>query len=226
MEVAARIDRTKYDVFRWRYELSIPKKLTMALGMACLIGLVAQIRFYLPWSLVPVTGQTFAVLLAGVFLGSWWGGASIAMYVGLGVMGVPWFAPAAGMSAFSAGGIGHLAGPTGGYLVGFIFATLFLGYFTDKYIRSRSFFSMLTLMLVANFVLIYIPGLLQLGMWFSFVKGDPVTFSALLGMGLAPFVAGDITKTVLAAAIARGATPKSAYGGEVDQGKWANWRIL
>ena len=67
--IVTRINQTKYDVFRWRYELSIPKKLALAIGIACLTGLAAQIRILLPWSPVPVTGQTFAVLLAGVLLG-------------------------------------------------------------------------------------------------------------------------------------------------------------
>ena len=218
MEIAARINQTKYDVFRWRYELSIPKKLTLALGIACLVGLVAQIRVIIPWSPVPVTGQTFAVLLAGVLLGRWWGGASLAIYTGLGALGVPWFA---GLNS----GLGYLAGPTGGYIIGFILAALFLGHFTDTYIRSRSFLSMLVLMLVANFILIYLPGLLQLGLWLSLVKGEPVALTTLLGMGALPFVAGDITKAVVAAAIARGVTPKLAYNGEVDKGKWASWRI-
>ncbi len=215
MEIAARIDRTKYDVFRWRYELSIPKKLTLALGLACLTGLVAQIRIVLPWSPVPVTGQTFAVLLAGVLLGRWWGGISLAMYTGLGAAGVPWFA---GLNS----GLGYLAGPTGGYMLGFILAALFLGHFTDTYIRSRSFLSMLALMLFANFILIYVPGLLQLGLWLNLVKGEPAAFTTLLSIGALPFIAGDITKAVMAAAIARGVTPKSAYNGEVDKGKWAN----
>ncbi len=69
MDITARINRTKYDVFRWRYELSIPKKLTLALGIACLAGLLAQVRIPLPWSPIPISGQTFAVLLAGVLLG-------------------------------------------------------------------------------------------------------------------------------------------------------------
>lgn len=218
MEVATRINQVKYDVFRWRFELSIPKKLALALGMACLTGLVAQVRVMLPWSPVPVTGQTFAVLLAGVLLGRWWGGASLAMYAGLGAVGLPWF------SGWS-GGLGYLAGPTGGYIIGFILAAFFLGHFTDTYIRSRSFLSMLVLMLFANFILIYVPGLLQLGLWLNLVKGEPVAFTALLGMGAIPFIAGDITKAVLAAAIARGVTPKLAYNGEVDRDKWANWRI-
>ena len=218
MAIAARIDRSKYDIFRWRHELSLPGKMALALGVACLIGLVAQIRFVLPWSPVPVTGQTFAVLLAGVFLGRRWGGISLATYAGLGAAGVPWFA---GLN----GGLSYLVGPTGGYVLGFILAALFLGHFTDTYIRSRSFLSMLALMLFANFILIYIPGLLQLGLWLNLVKGEPVAFTTLLGMGAFPFIAGDIAKAVMAAAIARGVTPKSAYNGEVDKGKWASWPI-
>ncbi|TET18337.1 MAG: biotin transporter BioY [Dehalococcoidia bacterium] len=218
MQIVARTDRTKYDVFRWRYELSVPKKLALAIGVAGLTGLLAQTRILLPWSPVPVTGQTFAVLLAGVLLGRWWGGISLAIYAGVGAAGLSWF------SGWS-GGLGHLAGPTGGYVIGFILAALFLGYFTDTYIRSRSFLSMLALMLFANFVLIYVPGLLQLGLWVRSVTGEPVTFTTLLGMGAIPFIPGDITKAVMAAAIARGITPKLAYNGEVDKGKWTNWRI-
>ena len=214
MEIAATIDQAKYDVFRWRYELSIPKKVALAFGVACLAGLLAQVRFIIPWSPVPITGQTFAVLLAGVLLGRWWGGVSMAIYGGLGAAGVPWF------SGWATG-----LGATGGYIIGFILAALFLGYFTDKYIRSRSFLSMLGLMLFANFILIYVPGLLWLKLWLGTVNGGSVAVITLLGMGAIPFIAGDITKAVLAAAIARGVTPKSAYNGEVDKGKWANWRI-
>jgi len=216
--IAARINQTKYDVFRWRYEISIPKKLAMALGMAVLTGLLAQVRIYLPWSPVPVTGQTFAVLLAGILLGRWWGGISLGAYAGLGMAGVPLFA---GLN----GGLGYLAGPTGGYVVGFILAALFLGHFTDKYVRSRSFLSMLGLMLFASFILIYIPGLLQLGLWLTLVKGEPVTLTSLLMMGAVPFLAGDITKAVLAAVIARGVTPKLAYNSEADADKWSRWRL-
>ncbi|MFC2024881.1 biotin transporter BioY [Chloroflexota bacterium] len=218
MEIAARIDQTKYDVFRWRYEISIPKKLALALGMAALTGLLAQVRFPLPWSPVPVTGQTFAVLLASVLLGKRWGGLSLAVFAVLGAAGLPW---GAGWS----GGLAWITGPTGGYVVGFILAAFFLGHFTDTYIRSRSFLSMLVLMLFANFILIYVPGLLWLGLWLNSAQGEPVAFTTLLGMGAIPFITGDLTKAVLAAAIARGITPKSAYNGEVDKGKWASWRI-
>jgi len=204
MAIAARINQTRYEVFRRRYELSIPKKMVLSLGMAALIGLAAQVRVPLPWSPVPITGQTFAVLLAGVLMGTWWGGVSMALYAGLGIAGVPWFTG-------WGGGLSYLAGPTGGYIIGFIFAALFLGYVTDRYVRARRFASMLAIMLFANFVLIYVPGLLQLGLWMNFVKGTPATFSSLLMMGAIPFIAGDVIKAVLAAGIASAITPKVAY---------------
>lgn len=218
MEIVGTINRAKYDTFKWRYELTIPKKLVLSLGMAALIGILAQVKFYLPWSPIPITGQTFAVLLVGVLLGRWWGGVSLVIYAGLGAVGLPWFA---GLN----GGLAYLAGPTGGYIVGFILATLFVGYFTDKYVRSRSFVSMFTIMLVANFILIYIPGLVQLHFWLNLVKREAVAFYPLLMMGAIPFIAGDVIKAAAAAAIARGITPKRAYGREMDKDKWANWRL-
>jgi len=193
-----------YNAYQWRYELSLTKKIGLALGMACVIGLAAQVRIPLPWTPVPVTGQTLAVLLAGVLLGRWWGGVGVAIYAGLGAAGLPWFSG-------WAGGVGHLAGPTGGYILGFILAALFLGHFTDKYVRTRSFLSMLGLMLFANFVLIYIPGLLQLHVWLSLVKGEAVGFYQTLAMGVFPFIIGDAAKAIAAAAIAKGITPKRPY---------------
>ncbi len=217
MDLAARIDSAKYNAFRWRYELSIPKKLALSLVMVGVTTLLAQIQFPLPWSPVPVTGQTLGALFSGVLLGTWWGGISMALYAILGAAGLPLFA---GWTH----GIGVIGGPTGGYIVGFVLASLFLGYFTDKFVRARSFFVMLGLMLIANFVLIYGPGLWQLNHWVTAVKG-PVSMATLLSMGLTPFIAGDITKAVIAAASARAITPKKGYGGEVDKDKWANWRI-
>ena len=213
MEITARINEVKYNAFRWRYELSILKKFALALGIAGIVGLLAQVRVLFPWSPVPITAQTFAVLLAGVLMGRWWGGVALAIYGGLGWMGVPWF------SGWASG-----IGATGGYIIGFILAAIFLGHFTDKYIRSRSFFSMLGLMLFANFILICIPGLIWLWLWLR-AAGTAVTFVDLLGMGLTPFIVGDIIKAVAAATIARGMTPKQAYNGEVDKGKWASWRL-
>jgi len=213
-----RYKEARYDFYRWRYALSMPMKLALAFGFAFIVGLLAQAKVFLPWTPVPITGQTFGVLLAGVLLGRWWGGISLAMYAGFGAVGLPWFA---GWS----GGAAILAGPTGGYIIGFILAALFVGYFAERYVRSRTFFTMLGLMLFANLVLIHGPGLVQLHFWLSLVKGQAVTLSQLLTMGTVPFIAGDVTKAIAAAAIARGITPKEAYNGEVDKSKWASWRV-
>lgn len=210
MTIGATIEQRKHELFKWRYELSIPKKLGLALGMAVLAGLMAQLKIMTPWSPVPLTGQTFAVLLAGVLLGTWWGGISMAIYAGIGAAGVPWF------QGFT-GGLAYMSGPTGGYIIGFIFAALFLGYFTDKFVKSRRFLPMLGLMLFASFVLVYGPGLLQLNLWLSLVKGEPASFGQLLMVGAVPFIAGDAAKVVLAALAARVITPKTAYGKEIDR---------
>lgn len=186
---------TRYNAYRWRDELSLIKKIALVMGMAAITGLAAQVRVPLPWTPVPITGQTLAALLAGVLLGRWYGGLSLAIYAGLGVAGLAWF------SGWS-GGIGHLAGPTGGYIIGFILAALFLGYATNKYPKARSLPAMLGLMLFADFVLIYVPGLLQLHLWLNLVMGQTTSLYQVLGMGLFPFVVGDLIKVITAAGIA------------------------
>lgn len=203
ISTADRWRMARYNAYQWRVELSLVKKIALTVGMAAVVGLAAQVRVPLPWTPVPITGQTFAVLLAGIMLGRWWGGASMAFYAGAGAMGMPWF------NGWS-GGIGHLAGPTGGYIIGFILAALFVGHLTDKYVKARRFLPMLGLMLTANFVLIYIPGLLQLYLWLNLVSGSTVSVYAVLGMGLLPFIAGDIIKAIAAGGAAWGLMPKQS----------------
>jgi biotin transport system substrate-specific component len=207
MEITMYLDKYKnvrYNFFRWRYELDVVHKISMALCFALLTGILAQLRFYLPGTPVPITGQVFGVLLGGVLLGRW-GGISQCMYVGIGVAGVPWFA------GFN-WGLGYLAGPTGGYIIGFIIASFFIGFVVDQYIRSRKFFSMLILMLFSTFVLIYIPGLIQLYLW----MGTTIGIWELFTLAVIPFIAADVIKAIIAAIIATGITPKIAYGKEVD----------
>ncbi len=190
--------------FHWRYNLATTQKIALAFGMAVLTGLMAQIRIPLPFTPIPITGQTFAVLLAGILLGRNWGGISMAIYATLGAIGLPWFA------GFG-GGLAILFGPTGGYIFGFILAALFIGYISDRFIKSRNFIPMLLLMLFANFVLIHGTGLIQLSIWLNFVKGSSPTFYEILAMGTIPFIAGGLIKVVTAAAVAKGITPKKDF---------------
>ena len=200
MQITNALNQKKYEAFHWRYQASLPWKITLALLMAGLTGLLAQVRIPLPFTPVPITGQTFAVLLAGVLLGRKWGGISLAIYAVLGVAGIPWFNGASSGLTL-----------TGGYLIGFALAALFLGYFTDKYPKYRTYGWMFALMLFANFVLIYIPGLLWLGFWLHLVKGSTAGIITIISLGATPFIAGDILKAGLAAVTARTVTPKESY---------------
>ena len=214
-----RYKAARYDFYWWRYALSIPKKLLLAFSFACIVGLLAQAKIYLPWTPVPITGQTFGVLLGGILLGGWWGGISMAIYAALGTAGLPWF------SGWSSGiPVGPAGLASGGYIIGFIFAAFLVGHFSEKYIGARRFFPMFALMLVANFIIIYAFGLPQLYLYLV-SNGQTVGFAQLLAMGFTPFIAGDVTKIVVAAAITRAITPKKAYNGEVDKARRINWRV-
>ena len=207
MEINMYIDKYKdarLNLFKWRYELNFIYKLILALSFACLTGLLAQLRFYIPGTPVPVTGQVFGVILAGILMGTW-GGISQIMYIGIGAAGVPWFA---GLN----GGIGYIAGPTGGYLAGFILAAFFIGFIVDRYLKSRKFFSMMLLMFFSTFILIYIPGVIYLYIYTGTILG----VTELLTMCVLPFIAADFVKAVIAAGIATTITPKASYAKEVD----------
>jgi biotin transport system substrate-specific component len=210
----------RYSLFKWRSETSNANKLVMAFFMACITGLMAQIVIPLPWTPVPITVQTFAVLLAGILLGRYWGGVSMMIYLAIGLLGVPWFAGATG-------GFGIITGANGGFLIGFVLAALFVGYFADKYVNARSFMPMLTLLLFANFFLIYIPGLIGLSAWIYIVKGSAPGIWTLLAMGLLPFLVGDIVKIGGAAALAKALTPKESFSeGENRVDNAGNWKIF
>ena len=175
-------------------KVRIGYKVILSLFMASLTGLAAQVSIPLPFTPVPITGQTLAVLLSGVILGKW-GGLAQLFYVGLGIMGIPWF------SGWGYGA-GHLVGPTGGYIVGFILASFFIGK-ANRVIRSGNFLSFLLVMLVANFLFIHSLGLLHLYLWFNLMQASPVGLLQLFKVGTLPFIPGDILKIIIAAALAK-----------------------
>jgi biotin transport system substrate-specific component len=104
--------------------------------------------------------------------------------------------------------VSAIAGPTGGYLIGFVLAALFLGYVVDRYAKTRSFRNLLILMSIADFVLVFGPGLLQLHLWSNITGKGAIAFPALLAMGLLPFIPGEIIKLVAAASAAWALTSK------------------
>lgn len=160
--------------------------LLVAAGSA-LMALSAQISHQFSFSTVPVTGQTFAVLLIGTLYGSRLGAATMIAYLGQGAAGLPVFAG-------GHGGIAAIATPSGGYLFGFIAAAFVVGLFAERgWDRTRW---IVLPMLLAN-AIIYIPGLIWLHQQFRIV-GMPISWETALDYGLWPFIAGDLAKLVAA----------------------------
>ncbi|MCZ6587878.1 MAG: biotin transporter BioY [Alphaproteobacteria bacterium] len=161
------------------------------------VAICAQVQIPL-WP-VPVTGQTFAVLVVGMAFGWRLGGATLLLYLAEGAVGLPVFAK-------FAAGPGVLAGPTGGYIVGFVLAAAAIGYLAQRG-WDRSVWRTAIAMLIGNVVL-YIPGLIWLGMFYAgpgaqYVAntGATTAVGAAIAGGLTPFLLGDALKLALAAAL-------------------------
>ena len=148
----------------------------------------AMAQLSIPLQPVPVTGQTFAVLLVGMVLGSRRGALALAAYLGEGLAGLPVFAEA----KF---GLATVLGPTGGYLVGFIAAAWLVGLLAERGF-DRSLLKTVAAMIVGNAV-IYAFGLGWLSS-FPFVSGL-LGEAGLLTLGMIPFLVGDALKAILAA---------------------------
>ena len=191
---------TRKNIFERIQDASTATKLLMSLMMACITGIMAQIIIPLPWTPVPITAQTFAVLCSGLFLGRKYGCLSQILYIVLGVAFIPWFG---GMT----GGLDIFLGSTCGFLIGFVIASYFIGYIAEKYADARNFKKMALTIGIANFALIYIPGLAGLALFMS-MQGTPVGIVDLLMMGLIPFIAGDIIKILGAASVSKVFLPK------------------
>lgn len=170
--------------------------LVRALLLASLTGIGAIIR--IPLSPVPVTMQVFFVLLSGLLLGPFWGPMSQAIYIVMGTCGAPFFAapPHAGPTV--------LVGPTGGYLWGFLLASWAAGMASTT--LSRRFQAegamrgaVLLASCIVGIALLYLCGASWLGTWLE-INGK----SAFLAfrLGVRPFLAVDLAKAALAAAVA------------------------
>jgi biotin transport system substrate-specific component len=192
---------TRKNVFERIQDASTATKLLMSFMMACITGIMAQIIIPLPWTPVPITAQTFAVLCSGLFLGRKYGCLSQILYIVLGIAFIPWFG---GMT----GGIDIFLGSTCGFFIGFVIASYFIGLITEKYAKARNFTRMAIVIGIANFALIYIPGLAGLALWSGLTQGTTLGIADLLMMGLIPFVAGDIVKILGAASISKVFLPK------------------
>jgi biotin transport system substrate-specific component len=174
----------------WRAEGTaklVKQALLVAAGIAVL-AIAAKIKLPVPPSPVPVTMGTFAVLSLGAAYGPRLGLVTILGYMLVGVLGFDVFA---GSSAEKAG-LAYMMGGTGGYLLGYVLATLALG-LAARAGWDRRVILMAVAMLIGN-ALIYVPGLL----WLS---GFAESWQQTLAWGITPFLIGDAMKLALAAVL-------------------------
>lgn len=165
---------------------SAVRDVVLVAGAALLTALCAQIALPLPFSPVPITGQTFAVLLTAAALGPVRGAAGQALYVLLGLMGLPFYTD--GNS-----GIEYAFGATGGYLLGFVVAAWIVGAGARRRL-DRSPAPALGLFAVGSLVIfaIGVP-------WLAVAAG--LSLGQALALGFVPFIPGGIVKALLAAAL-------------------------
>ncbi len=161
--------------------------IVLVIAGSALMALSARFSHQFSFSTVPITGQTFAVLLIGAAYGSRLGAATMLAYLAEGAAGLP-------VLAAGAGGISAIATPSGGYLIGFVIAAFVVGWFAEHG-ADRSRWIVLPMLLAS--ALIYVPGVIWLHQQFS-VVGKPITWSTALDYGLWPFIAGDLAKVVAA----------------------------
>jgi len=162
----------------WVPERSLLSDAGLVIAFSLFTGLMAHIAIPLPFTPVPITGQTFAVLLCGAVLGARLGTASMLLYVTEGAMGLPVFAAAPGATTY-------------GYLAGFVAAALIVGWFAD--LGWTKDLPRTIVAMIAGEVAIYFFGLLWLA---HFVPPTKV-----LDFGLYQFLIGDAIKLVAAAVV-------------------------
>ena len=177
------VSPTLIDTF-WHGENKIARNIILAVTGSILLWASAKIQ--IPFYPVPMTMQTFVVLAVGMAFGWRLGAATVLLYLAEGAAGLPVFAgtPEKGL------GIAYMAGPTGGYLLGFVMAAAIVGWLAERG-YDRDVFRTGVAMLVGNAV-IYVPGLI----WLATVVGWD---KPIYQWGMAPFLLGDLVKLVLAA---------------------------
>jgi biotin transport system substrate-specific component len=163
--------------------------LVLVAAGAALVAVAAQL--YVPMWPVPISGQTFAVLLVGTALGASRGALSMVLYAVLGLVGLPVFTD-------GSAGVSVLGGTTGGYIVGFVFAAAVSGWLAQRAWDRRVLGTLATF--AAGTVTIYAFGLPWLAVVLSGMGVSDVLGTTIAG-GLLPFLVGNTLKAVLAAGL-------------------------
>ena len=158
----------------------------LVMGLTGFTALAAQVSIPLPFTPVPLTLQTFAVLAGAAALGAERAVIAQVLYITLAVAGVP---------VLAGGASGHevVVGATGGYLIGFVLASYVVGRISSKGASTKS--DKTALAFLAGSVLIYALG----APWLAFTTGNTITWAIV--NGVVPFLVGDLIKAVAAGAV-------------------------
>lgn len=156
----------------------------LALTGVAFLSAMAQIALPIPGSPVPVTGQTLGALLIGASYGRALGASTFALYLAIGIAGAPVFSQ-------QGHGIAKLIGPTGGYLIGMLLATVVLSFLASKR-WDKKVHTAVASMIIGQ-IIIFVPGLL----WLQQSTGKD--WSWTINAGLTPFIFGEILKIAIAA---------------------------
>ncbi|QSX04953.1 biotin transporter BioY [Sedimentibacter sp. zth1] len=154
------------------------KKIVICSFFAALTAVLAQISIPLPFTPVPINMGPMSVLMCGIILGKNYGALSQIVYVLLGLIGIPVF------SGFT-GGVGKILGPTGGYIIGYIFTAYVVGLIATKKTNKKLFYP---LAMTIGIIVCYILGTA----WFMYTTKNPLIAS--LTMCVFPFLIGDALK--------------------------------
>lgn len=169
--------------------LSLQRDILLVLTFGTLMGALAQIAVPLPFTPVPVTGQTLGVLLIGALLGSRRGGAAMLVHLAEGLAGLPVFAEGNTAWTLTRMGVPAIIGPTAGYLFAFPVAAFVVGWLAERGWDRRPLTAAGAMLL--GQAVIYAGGL----SWLSFYVG----IASAVPLGMLPFLSGDAIKLVLAA---------------------------
>lgn len=205
--------------------LMVTREIAIMVVFAAFVAVFAQIQVRLPWTTVPITGQTFAVLVTGASLGAWRGVGSLTIYALAGMFLLPVFTPA--VPPTSGAWDLHFVLPwrgnerplwelsSGGFVVGFILAAGLVGFLAERGWDRKQW---VHIAMLAGNILLYVPGLLWLGYliatdWLapggsraiSEVIPGSTTLNKTLNGGLYPFIVGDLMKLLLASMVLPGA---------------------
>ena len=163
------------------FDKNLANRVALVTISTLIIAILTQVKIHTPFTPVPITGQTFAVLMIAYVLGAKLGFISVGFYILAGLLGLPFFAS-------GGSGLLYLKGVTGGYLIGFLVSAFVVGSFSERGLFKNFFSSVIwfSIGLAPTFIF----GLL----WLGYLLG----YDKVFYLGLIPFIPGEILKVILA----------------------------